>query len=303
VLAVGGRELGGNTVDEWLMEEHCRRTGAPLAAVRHDLAWRAQALKHRLSRPGAPPEEWGGELLSREEMRALLGSQGLYDQIVAGVGQVLADAETRAGGPVPVDDILLTGGSTMLVGVAESVEAALSRRVRRWRPFDAVARGAALFAAGCAVERVIYHDYSLRVRIPDRTPPAYEFERLVSSGDPYPTPPGREVVRYYAAAYPGQEEVSLPVCEMGRFRWEPLPWEVRGNGLAYWRPRAEPEWERIVCLNEADPEIPLQPAGMPGAARLRVAFRVDERRWLRVTVHDLERKVDLRHDEALVELR
>ena len=79
--------------------------------------------------------------------------------------------------------------------------------------------------------------------------------------------------------------------------------EPRPNGLGYWRPRAEPEWERVVCLNEADPEIPLHPAGVPGAARLRVTFRVDERRWLRVTVHDLQRRIDLRAEEALVELR
>jgi molecular chaperone DnaK (HSP70) len=303
VLAVGGRSLGGNTVDEWLMEEYCRRSGAPLDLVRHDLAWRAQVLKHRLSRPGAPTEEWGGSSFSREELRALLTGRGLYDQLAAGIHQVLSDAEMRAGGPVRVDDAILTGGSTMLVGVAGCVEMVLARRVRRWRPFDAVARGAALFAAGCAVERVIYHDYSLRVRVPDSTPPTYEFERLIPSGEPYPTLPGREVVRYYAAAFPGQEEVSLPVCEMGRFRWEPIPWEARANGQGYWRPRAEPEWDRVVCLNEADPEIPLRPAGLPGAARLRVTFRVDERRWLRVTVHDLQRRLDLRQDEALVELR
>jgi len=47
----------------------------------------------------------------------------------------------------------------------------------------------------------------------------------------------------------------------------------------------------VVCLNEADPDIPLTPpAGEEGKARLRVTYRVDESRWLRVTVQDWQMK-------------
>ncbi|MFA0780731.1 MAG: hypothetical protein RJAPGHWK_002250, partial [Candidatus Fervidibacter sp.] len=47
----------------------------------------------------------------------------------------------------------------------------------------------------------------------------------------------------------------------------------------------------------------LNPPGQGKGARLRVSFRIDADRWLRMTVHDLVRKVDLKVDEPVVRLR
>jgi molecular chaperone DnaK (HSP70) len=304
VLSVtGDYDLGGDRIDDWLIDVYCKRTRTSTDLVRHSMTWRAQALKHRLSRPGAPPEEWGGEDLSRRDLIALLDANGLYDRVAAGALQALREAEQRKGEPVALDDVLLTGGSTLLPDFPERLQAALGRAVRRWRPFDAVARGAALFAAGCPVEPVIYHDYALRVRIPNTTPAEYEFERILQGGSRYPTPIGEEVVRHYAAAYDQQEAISLPICEIGRFGWKPASWEGRANGRAYWRAGTEAEKERVVCLNESDPDIPLRPAGRPNHTRLRVIFRVDENRRIRATIHDLERRENLRNDIELAEVR
>jgi molecular chaperone DnaK (HSP70) len=299
----GDYDLGGDRVDDWLIDLFCSRTRSSPDLVRHAMTWRAQALKHRLSRPGAPPEEWGGQELSRRDFVALLDHHGLYDRVAAGALQALREAEQKKGEPVALDDVLLTGGSTLLPDLPERLQAALGRSVRRWRPFDAVARGAALFAAGCPVEPVLYHDYALRVRIANSNPPEYEFERILQGGARYPTPPGEEVVRHYAAAYDGQEAISLPICEIGRFGWKPAVWEGRSNGRAYWKPANESERERVVCLNEADPDMALRPPGRLGPARLRVTFRVDENRRIRATVHDLERHADLKHDMELAEVR
>ncbi len=304
VLSVAGdNDLGGDRVDDWLLDLYCQRSRTTSDTVRHAMLWRAQALKHRLSRPGAPPEEWGGLELGRHDFIRLLDHHGLYDRIAAGALQALREAEQRRGEPVSLDDILLTGGSTLLPDLPERLQAAIGRSVRRWRPFDAVARGAALFAAGCPVEPVLYHDYSLRVRVANSNPPEYEFERVISGGTRYPSPPGEEVVRYYAAAYPGQDAISLPICEIGRFGWKPVAWDGRSNGRAYWKPSDNAERERVVCLNEADPDIPLRPVGQPGQSRLRVTFRVDDDRRLRASIHDLERRADLRQDLELAEVR
>ena len=60
-----------------------------------------------------------------------------------------------------MDEVLLIGGSTLLPGVPECVERAVGLRPRHWRPFEAVARGAALFSAGRPAEwrnRLIWGD-------------------------------------------------------------------------------------------------------------------------------------------------
>lgn len=304
VLSVSGDyDLGGDRVDDWLIDLYCRRTRNSPELVRHTMTWRAQALKHRLSRPGAPPEEWGGSDLSRKDFIALLDAHGMYDRVAAGALQALREAEQRKGEPIALDDVLLTGGSTLLPDLPERLQAALGRSVRRWRPFDAVARGAALFAAGCPVEPVLYHDYALRVRVANSNPPEYEFERILNGGTRYPTPVGEEIVRHYAAAYDGQDAISLPICEIGRFGWKPAGWEGRSNGRAYWKPANESERERVVCLNEADPEIPLKPQGRVNQPRLRVTFRVDESRRVRATIHDLELRKNLKEDVELAEVR
>src|SRR5205814_7698062 len=131
---------------------YAQRTSSLPDSIRHAMTWRAQALKHRLSRPGAPPEEWGNQELTRAGFIALLEHHGVYDRVAAGALQALHEAEQRRGEPVALDDVLLTGGSTLIPDLPERLQASLGRSVRRWRPFDAVARGAALFAAGCPVE-------------------------------------------------------------------------------------------------------------------------------------------------------
>jgi len=95
VLATLARELGGDTVDEWLMEEWCQRSGNVQEQVRHDLKWRTEALKQRLSRPAAPPDALERLPFTRQEFIALLEKRGLYQELTQGVEQVLREAELQ----------------------------------------------------------------------------------------------------------------------------------------------------------------------------------------------------------------
>ena len=58
-----------------------------------------------------------------------------------------------------------------------------------------------------------------------------------------------------------------------------------------------------ICLNEGDEAILLDPPGRGKSPRLRVTFNIDADRWLRITIHDLVRKVDLKVNEPVVRLR
>ncbi|NLC57193.1 MAG: Hsp70 family protein [Armatimonadetes bacterium] len=287
VLGTAGKEVGGEVVDQWLREEIAARTAMDVDWVHQDLAWEVEWAKKQLSRRDATEVKVGRALLTREEFIALLEKRGLYREIRGGVEEVLRAARARAGGDLRVDEVLLVGGSTLLPNVPECVERVLGIRPRHWRPFEAVARGAALFGTGRPIDPVFYHDYAVRLQVANTHPPAFEYERLIPAGSRYPTPPGQEVVRYYRIR-PGLDRFALPICELGRFGWSELPWERRANGALYWRPASEVERSRVRCRNEAAPDLPIRPPSRGDQARLRVTYRVDDQRRLRVDVLDLQ---------------
>jgi len=77
-------------------------------------------------------------------------------------------------------------------------------------------------------------------------------------------------------------------------RGKPVQWETRPDGRKVFVPRTESEHAFCICLNEGDEAIVLDPPGKGKSPRLRVTFNIDADRWLRMTVHDLLRKVDLK---------
>ena len=306
VLATAGKELGGETVDRWLCELVARkRAGVDADLVHAEAGWEVEAAKKRLSlhEAGPAPIRMRGVVLAevaREELLDTLSDRGLYDDLAGGIEEVLRAAARREGegdAPLRPDELLLVGGSTQLPGVTECVASASGCRPREWQPFEAVAMGAALFAAGRSVDPVLYHDYALRVRAEFTEPAVYEYERIVPSGSRYPT--DKDVVRHYSVL-PGKRSFSLSVCEIGRFGWPALPWQRRRDA-EYWQPRSEEQRQRALCLNEAAPEIPIRPPSEQDAPRLRVAFRVDADRCLRADVDDLLTKKRILDNVRLVD--
>ena len=139
------------------------------------------------------------------------------------------------------------------------------------------------------------------MEIPDDDGDA-EYELLIPGGTRFPTAEDF-VTRYYAAGFDGQQHINLFVCEVGRLAGRPVEWTERAHGSRYFVPSTMGERAFCLCLNEADPALPLNPPGSGTAPRLRVTYMVDENRWLCVTVHDLRRKVDLSVRHAVIRLR
>jgi molecular chaperone DnaK len=305
VLAKQAVAVGGDDIDRWIMERF-------LPTALHDwpewevaLRWEAERVKLLASSGGE------GDFVFRNEtyghldyagLHQILADQGLYDRIRELLNALLTEATTRAGvRPDDIEDVILEGGSTLLPGVRNVVGEVLGRdKVREWLPFEAVARGACIFAGGAHVEDFIYHDYALRV-MPDDDGDA-EYELLIPAGTRFPTADDF-VTRYYAPGFDGQEDINLFVCEVGRIAGQRVTWELRTNDSRYFTPTSDGERAFCICLNEADPALPLSPAGSGDAPRLRVTYTVDENRWLCVTVHDLQRKTDLRVRHPVVRLR
>ena len=304
VLAKEGLALGGDDVDRWIAEAFLPEGLRDWPELNVAVAWEAERVKLLASAGGEATFTFQSRAYGKMDLQGLsdlLAEHGLYEDVTALLHRLLGELREAHGLEVgDVDEVILEGGSTLLPGVRALLGDVFGLdKVREWLPFESVARGACIFAAGAPVDDFIYHDYALQVR---REGGDVEYELLIPAGTRYPT---REdfATRYYASGHDGQRALNLFVCEVGRVGGRPVAWEERTNGGLYFLPRTAGERAFCLCLNEADPALPLNPPGRGTAPRLRVTYTVDANRWLCVTVHDLERKTDLRVAHPVVKLR
>lgn len=304
VLAKQGMQLGGDDVDRWIGESFLPEGLRDWPEMAVGVAWEAERVKLLASAGSEGTFSFQSRsygTLDIEGLRDLLGRHGLYRELRGQLDRLLAELREAHGlDTADVDEVILEGGSTLLPGVRDLIGEMLGRdKVRDWLPFESVARGACIYAAGVPVDDFIYHDYALQVK---REGGDVEYELLVPAGTRYPTADDF-ATRHYAAGHEGQRALNLFICEVGRVAGRSVAWEERPNGGRAFVPRTKGERSFAICLNEADPALPLDPPGRGDGARLRVTYSVDANRWLCITVHDLQRKEDLRVRHPVVKLR
>ena len=83
----------------------------------------------------------------RNAVMGLLRARGLYD-ILEDCGQFRSQMASQENRKMSSTIILMVGGSTLLPGIYPFEERFGRGRVRAWQPFEAVAYGAAAYAAG-----------------------------------------------------------------------------------------------------------------------------------------------------------
>lgn len=332
VLAKEGRPIGGNDVDRWLLEEFCRRLDYPLReddGSEEGRFWyrlmldEARRVKEALffadhaSFDLTPPEELRRfeavvrgattELaVSRDEVMALLTERGLDDGLDGCIDGVLAQAAEHGVGQDGIDDVLLVGGSTLLPGIYARIEARFGRdRVRAWKPFEAVAWGAATFAAGrFSQSDHIVHDYALMTY--DRGTHEPRYDVIIGRGTRAPTRPDQWKQTVVPLCLRGEPEATfkLVICELGR-AWageDRLAHDTEGR---LHRLSATSDRPLVVPLNASNPTLgTLSPPHPPGdrTPRLELAFGVNEDRWLIATVRDLKTRRLLMKEEPVVRL-
>lgn len=326
VVAKAGRSVGGDHVDGWILDGVLERLATSVPA--EETFWRTQLLEEarRVKETsyvrGAetfhlePPEHLARMLhhpdgpspevrVDQPWIRALCAERGLFDTLSACLDECLDQARAHGLGPQDVDDVLMVGGSTLLPGVYPLFEERFGRdRVRAWRPFEAVAHGAAVLASGTwAKADFIVHDYAIQLYEAGQNEPMYV--PVVPRGTRFPTRPDfwrQQVVPTCALGEP-ERLFKLVICEIGS-AWEDerlFGWDAQGAVHTL----TSGEQRLVVPLNDHAPTLGhLDPPHPPNdrRPRLDIAFGVDDNRWLVATVKDLRSGVDLLREEPVVRL-
>ena len=333
VVAKAGRDIGGNLVDQWLLAELCRRLEFPLDddPTEEILLWRRLMLadacrakeaiyfKEKATFELAPPEHLRslsarlrGDARSveigRSDLVDLLRRHGVYAALEHCLAEVMEQAKEKNLGEADVEDVLMVGGSTLLPDVYPLFEARFGRaKVRAWQPFEAVAYGASVFAAG-RTEPVdfIVHDYALvTYDLKSKKP---EHTVIVPRGTRFPTSLDlwkRQLVPTCALGEP-EKVFKLVICEIGEGgEGRTFGWDEMGRLHKMGGKDAAEQGPMVVKLNEANPALGyLDPPHSPqdSRPRLEVAFGVNNERWLCATVFDLRTKKHLMRTEPVVRL-
>ncbi|HEY9723915.1 MAG TPA: Hsp70 family protein, partial [Oscillatoriaceae cyanobacterium] len=236
-------------------------------------------------------------LYSRDALEELLERHDFYLKLQSALDALLRQSESRGVRREQIEQVLLVGGTTLIPSVQRAIRQNFgAQKVRAHAPFEAVAHGALMLLKGLKLDDFLYHGYG--VRYWDARQQRHRYEPIVSPGHAYPSADPIELV--LRASRPSQPAIELII---GEFEASPGA-EVVFDGRRLVSTALDAEHARVVPLNEGHAQLaPLDPPGYPGVDRLKAHFRVDERRQLRLTIHDLETNRCLLDDVPLVELR
>jgi molecular chaperone DnaK (HSP70) len=330
VIAKAGRPIGGNVVDQWLLDAFAQRMKVPLDPELNE----EHALWHRLMMDEArrvkeavyfsetatfalsPPETLrsvrhriGAEAcyldVTRQQVLEELTSRGMYEMLNDSVDELETQLTQLGTSEGEIDDVLMVGGSTLLPMVFKTFEDRFGRdRVRAWQPFEAVAFGAACYSANrFAQSDFLVHDYAILITDPQTNEKSAV--TIVEHGTRFPTQPdhwSKSLVPTCALGEP-QTEFALVICEVsGRGSSRKFGWDAEGQ---VHRLGAGEDDVLIVPLNESSPTLGLlDPPHPPGdrRPRLNVSFGVNENRWLVATIKDLKSGKLMMDGEPVVRL-
>ncbi|MEM9772151.1 MAG: Hsp70 family protein [Cyanobacteria bacterium P01_D01_bin.73] len=303
VLAKAGINLGGTDIDNWLMDFFVEKQGVTPSPLISRLVER---VKLKLSQNDTASEVFFDDetldsvelSLNRQTFSEILESHGFFEQLSDLMEQVLQQGRRHG---IDVDDIegvLLVGGTSKVPAVQRWLSDYFPEdKILKNKPLEAIAHGALQLAQGVTVKDFLYHGYG--VRYWNRRDNRHDWHPIISKGQPYPMMEAVDLT--LGASVNNQPRIELVIGELG---------EESGTVEVFF------EGDRIVtkqtsgkrsvkALNDRDGArnlATLDPPGMPGTDRVRVSFRVDEQRHLRVSVDDLLANERLLDEVTLVQL-
>lgn len=304
VLAKAGQNLGGADLDNWLVDYFATAQGLAVTPLTVRLAER---LKIQLSMQAQAQEVYFNDetfesyelQLTRDQFEDILKQHQFFDRLDDCMTQVLQQARRQGVEVTDIDAVLLVGGTAQIPAVQTWVKQYFEpAKVRSDKPFEAIAQGALQLNLGVELKDFLYHSYGIRYW--DRRNNCHNWHPLIKAGQPYPMSDPVELV--LGASVDKQPSIELIIGELGS---ESNQTEVYFDGDRLVTRRIGSSQTTVQPLNDRDGArniAKLDPPGFPGSDRIKVLFRVDEQRFLRITVEDLLALNTLLDDQPVVQL-
>ncbi|EKQ71139.1 molecular chaperone [Leptolyngbyaceae cyanobacterium JSC-12] len=304
VLAKAGQNLGGSDIDNWLVDHFAATQGLTASPLTVRLAER---LKIQLSlQPQAQEVYFNDETfesydlqLTRDQFEAILKQHQFFERLDDCMTQVLQQARRQGVEVDDIDAVLLVGGTAQIPAVQTWVQQYFDvSKIRCEKPFEAIAQGALQLSQGVQLKDFLYHSYGIRYW--DRRNNCHNWHPIIKAGQPYPMENSVELL--LGASLENQPSIELIVGELGT---EADQTEVYFDGDRLVTRRIGVSQTQVQPLNDREGSrsiAKLDPPGQPGSDRIRVQFRIDEQRFLRITVEDLLALKTLVEDQPVVQL-
>jgi molecular chaperone DnaK (HSP70) len=304
----GCRALDGWIAQDMLARNRMRYAGAKARQIHETIMGRIGEAYEQLAAADDAELEVAAPLagtaisakISRYDIDRIVTEHGFPSVIDRTTGRALATARSRGSGEDTLVAILMTGRGCAIPAVQELVKKRFPNvPVLCDRPFDAVARGAALFIPRENRTDRIRNDYALRYWDPTAREHRYRF--LVRSGARYPS--AGQVARItISAAYDGQTHLGIPLYEIITAADAHAPaFELVSDAAGGIRVAGPPDdastGSRPVLVNERTPTLLVaDPPAFKGDPRFEMTFTLDAEKHLRVTARDLVTGVLVKKD-------
>ncbi|MFE4105504.1 Hsp70 family protein [Almyronema epifaneia] len=304
VLAKAGEALGGADIDHWLADYFEQTQAIAPSPLTLRLAER---LKIKLSSQKQATEVYFNDetlesyelSLERSQLEKILRENQFFQRLDSKLEQVLQQAQRQEIDLAQIEAVLLVGGTAQMPAVRDWIHRHFApEKVRSDRPFEAIAHGALQLQQGVEVKDFLYHSYGIRYW--DRRQNCHNWHPIIQQGQPYPMEKPVELL--LGASTENQPSLELILGELGDeetrtevyFEGDRLVTRQIRSGSTQVQPLNDREGARTIAT--------LDPPGFPGSDRVRVYFRIDADRFLRITVEDILTNRFLLSDQAVVQL-
>ncbi len=304
VLAKAGENLGGSDLDNWLVDYFVTTQGLTKSPLVTRLAER---LKIQLSSEHEASEVYFNDEtfdtyelnLDRDRFNNILQEREFFARLDELMTGVLQQGRRQGIESKDIDAVLLVGGTSQIPAVQKWIEQYFDRdRIRSSKPFEAIATGALQLARGVEVKDFLYHSYGIRYW--NKRQNCHSWHPIIKSGQPYPMDNAIELT--LGASVDNQPSIELIIGELGA---ETGGTEVYFDGDRLITRSLNTGSASVQALNDSDGArsiASLNPLGNPGSDRIKLQFRVDKDRSLRISVEDLLTSETLLSDRVVAQL-
>lgn len=304
VLAKAGQNIGGSDIDNWVVDYFAQTQGLEKNPIATRLAER---LKIQLSLQNKASEVYFNDAtfdsyeleLDRHKFEQILTDRQFFKLLDESMTQVLQQARRQGIDVADIDAVLMVGGTSQIPAVQTWVQQYFdASKIRSSRPLDAIATGALQLTQGIEVKDFLYHSYGIRYW--DRRQNSHNWHPIIKAGQPYPMTEPVEL--FLGASLPNQPKIELVLGELGN---DSTGTEIYFDGGRLVTRSVSSNQTAVKPLNDTQEGrsiAQLNPLGNPGTDRIKVQFRIDDRRFLRISVEDLLTMETLVDDRSVIQL-